>query len=213
MVASVSSTGLVTALALGQATITARTANNIVGSATITVAVSGSFNGRVFDHVTEAGIPGATVTISAGQQVVRSVPTDAQGNYNSGTLFGGPFDLRATASGYVSADIRNAVLNGVQTLEALPLVRSAAGVGTLSGSVLNATTGQPVVGVVNLELYTGANSTTGSPIAIFTATQAFYQFSAIAGTYTLVARATGFSTSSRTVPPVLGACTKRPSPT
>ncbi len=198
-VATVSSTGLVTAIALGSATITARTANNIVGSATILVAVSGSFNGRVFDYSTEAGVPGATVTISSGQQVVRSVPTDAQGNYNSGTLFGGPFELRAVASGYVSADIRNAVLNGVQTLEALPLVRSAAGVGTISGNVLNATTGQPIVGVANLELYTGANSTTGSPIAIFTATQAFYQFSAIAGTYTLVARATNFSTSSRTV--------------
>ncbi len=200
-VASVSSTGLVTGIASGVTTITARTANNVTASASITVGTAGTYSGRVFDFETNTGIVGATITLNSGGQVQRVVTTDNAGNYTSGSIVGGPFDIRVIANGYTSASIVGAASNGAQTLEAIPLVKTAVGGGTISGTVLNATTNQQIVTTGTLDLYAGVNTTTGIILATTTtATSGFYQFSTVnAGTYTVAARATGFSNGSRTV--------------
>ena len=198
-VASVSSTGLVTGLAPGFASISARTSNDVVATATVTVGESGSFSGRVFAFENDSGIAGATVTISVVAGVVRSVTTDAQGNYATGTLFGGPFTLRVSANGFVATDIRNVVLNGAQTLEAVPLSRATSGNGVVSGTLYNATNNLPILSVATVDLYAGMSSTTGAPVASTTAQQGSYQFLVPAGTYTVLARASGYSAATRTV--------------
>ena len=200
-VASVSTTGVATAVANGVATIAARTANNVTASASITVGATGTYSGRVFDFETNTGIAGATITLNSGGQVIRTVTTDNAGNYTSGSIVGGPFDIRVAANGYASTSIAGAASNGAQTLEAIPLVKTAVGGGTISGTVLNATTNQQIVATGTLDLYAGVNTTTGAILATTTtATSGFYQFSTVnAGTYTVAARATGFSNGSRTV--------------
>jgi uncharacterized protein YjdB len=200
-VASVSATGVVTGVADGFATITARTANNLLATTAVTVGESGSFAGRVYEVEENTGLAGATVTVSVAAGTVRTVTTDEQGNFNTGTLFGGPFNLRITRTGFVPADVRNLVLAGARTLEAIPLARTTAnGPGSISGTVYNATTGTPVLAVATLELFAGVNSQDGLPIATTNSTQGSYRFSFIpAGTYTVRVRATGFSTATRTV--------------
>ena len=206
-VATVSTTGVVTAVAAGTTTVTARTANDIVGSATVAVGESGSFSGRVYDFATNTGVAGTTITVNSGGQSVRTVTTDAQGNYNTGTLVGGPFELRATAVGFVPVDYRGAVLNGALSLEAIPLVRTTAnGNGTIAGTLFNATTNQPIPVTANLQLFAGVNTVAGTPVGTTTSdASGAYQFTNIpAGTYTIVAPATGFSTGTRTVASVGG---------
>lgn len=200
-VANVSTTGVVTAVANGATTITARTANNVTAGASVTVGTTSTYSGRVFDFETNTGITGATITFNSGGQVIRTVTSDAAGNYTSGSIVGGPFDIQITANGYTSANIAGAASNGAQTLEAIPLVKTAAGGGTISGTVLNATTNQQIVATGTLDLYAGVNTTTGTILATTTtATSGFYQFSTVnAGTYTVAARASGFSNGSRTV--------------
>ena len=205
-VATVSTSGVVTGVSFGSATVTARTANGTAGSATVTVAPSGSFRGRVYDYETNNGVLGATVSITSNGQVVRSVITDGQGNYDTGLLAGGPFDLRAAANGYVPVDIQNNTLNGTRVLEAVPLVRVATGGGVIAGTVFNATTNRFITTTATLELYSGMNNTSGNPVATTSSGQGgTYQFTNVpAGTYTLVGRATGYSSGSRSVSSVGG---------
>ncbi|MEO7521089.1 MAG: carboxypeptidase regulatory-like domain-containing protein, partial [Gemmatimonas sp.] len=205
-VATVSAAGVVTGVADGFATITARTANNVTATVSVTVGASGSFTARVYEFETNQAVAGASVTVSVPAGTVRTVTTDAQGNFNTGTLFGGPFSLRVVAAGFASADVRNLVLNGARTLEAIPLARTTAnGSGSISGTLYNATTDTPILAVGTLELFAGVNSQDGSPIATTNSSQGNYRFSFIpAGTYTVRARANGFSTSTRTVVSVGG---------
>jgi hypothetical protein len=141
------------------------------------------------------------VTLSVGAGTVRTVTTDSQGNFNTGTVFGGPFNLRVTRTGFVATDVRNLTLSGARTLEAIPLVRiPSISQGAISGILYNATTGTPVFTVATLELFAGVNAQEGSPIATTNSSQGSYRFSFIpAGAYTIRARATGFSTTTRTV--------------
>ncbi len=200
-VATVSTTGVVTAVANGATTINVQTANNVTASAPVTVGTTGTYSGRVFDFETNSGIAGATITFNSGGQVQRTVTSDNAGNYTSGSIVGGPFDIGVAANGYASASIAGTASNGAQTLAAIPLVKTAVGGGTISGTVLNATTNQQIVATGTLDLYAGVNTTTGIILATTTtATSGFYQFSTVnAGTYTVSVRATGFSNGSRTV--------------
>lgn len=199
-VAIVSSAGVVTGVSPGFATITARTLGGVSASATANVGATGSFSGRVYAADNNVGVAGATITVSVPAGVVRTVVADADGNFNTGPLFGGPFDLRVTASGFVLADVRNLTVNGARTLEAIPLARSSAvGDGTIRGTVSNATTRQPILSNVVVELYAGLNPTPGAPIAATSVIAGNYRFDAPAGTYTVLARATGFSMGTRTV--------------
>jgi hypothetical protein len=168
----------------------------------VTVAPTGTFGGRVYDIESNTGIANASVTISSGATTIRTVTTDGAGNYVSGSITATSIDLRATATGYVTADVRGVAVNGATTLEALPLAKTATGSGAITGTVLNATTNQPVLTGATLEVYVGVNVTSGTPVATVTTTAQTATFTIpglVAGTYTLVGRATGYSSASRTV--------------
>jgi len=72
--------------------------------------------------------------------------------------------------------------------------------GSISGTVLDATNNQAVRSAVTVELRAGMNNTTGTILQTFTTSgNGQYSFSNVAaGTYTVVALATGYSPASKT---------------
>jgi uncharacterized protein YjdB len=198
-IASVSASGVVTGLSIGQTTITARTASGAVGSAAVTVAATGSFTGRVYDFDTNANIAGATVSMTINS-VLRTFTTDALGIYTTGTIVGATYDLRVSAPGFVTTDVRSLAVGGDRTIEATPLARTAANGGTITGDLRSAITNLLIFTPITIDLFAGQNTTTGTPIATTTSNQnGGYSFANVpTGTYTVVARASGYSESSRT---------------
>jgi hypothetical protein len=104
-IATVSSTGFVTAVAPGEADIRA-SYQNVTGSAHITVRAPATFTvcGTVRESTTNAVIGGARVEILNGLNAGKSADTDNAGAYCVAAVQAGTFTMRASRNSYNSAE-------------------------------------------------------------------------------------------------------------
>ena len=205
-VATVSTSGLVTGVATGTTVITA-TSEGKIGTATVNVTPNTSqtfaATGRVVDAAGTSGVPGARVTAQdANAVVLSSTTTDANGGWTiSGLPLGGSVQFAVSASGYVSTSVAPATVTAALTVENVPLARSSASAGVVSGRARDASNNNAIATGVAVELREGVGSVTG--LAAYTATTAAdgsYSISGItAGTYTLMMRGVGYAQTSRTI--------------
>lgn len=108
-IATVTASGMVTAVATGTADITA-TYQGVTGSLRVTIAAtppppapSGfSVSGTIKDASTSAAVPGATVTIKNAPAFALS---DANGRYRVNVSAAGTFVVRVTKVGYEAAEV------------------------------------------------------------------------------------------------------------
>jgi hypothetical protein len=161
----------------------------------------GQFAGRVIDATNGQGIVNAQVDFSGRQGVLESVLSGPDGGYLSPPLPVGSYDVEVSSGGYVSTQLQDAevVAWEVTTLETIPLVPESPFPGAVSGRILDASSVAPIDGA-EVELREGINATDGPYMASTVSSQdGGYRFGGIpAGTYTVFARATGFSEGFRT---------------
>lgn len=198
-VATVSSTGVVSGVAPGTATITASSGGRS-GTSTISVVQGGTVTGRVVHAETRAAIGGATVTFSGGG-LTEEATTAADGSYASGNLPTGPYTVTASAKGFVGVTLYDA---GVQsdratTLETVPLVPASSFPGGISGYVRDARNNTGIAGAI-VELRPGMNALDGAAVATATSdATGSYRFPGLpAGTYSVLGRAGGFANGVQT---------------
>jgi uncharacterized protein YfaP (DUF2135 family) len=202
-------TGLVTAVAPGNATITA-TSEGKTGTAGVSVtpaAAPGILRGRVFNAATGANVSGATIVIrnSAGATVA-TLTSAANGDYQTASLPPGTYTAAISAPSFIATDIASIKIDGDVFVESVPLAPSTAQTGTIAGSVLNATTNTSITATVTLALRAGVNATSGTPLQTTTATTGAYSFTGVApGTYTIAASSNGFVDAQKTVVSLGGA--------
>ena len=100
-VASVSATGLVTAVSNGSVTITA-TFQGLQGARAVAVSLPATFtlSGTLTDGTSHGILPNLTIQISAGTNVGKSTVTDGNGNYVMSGLSAGAFTLSVSAISY-----------------------------------------------------------------------------------------------------------------
>ncbi len=205
-IATVSTSGLVTGVAIGSTTITAA-ADGALASVPVTVTPNASLlntaTGRVTTASGSAGIAGARVTAQDPNAVfVATSTTDAIGNYAiSGIATGSVVEFLVSAAGFVSTTIQPMTINAAVTLDAVPLVPVSATPGGVSGTARDASTNAAITSGVAVELRSGLNATTGLASQVTTTgSTGSYSFSSVAaGSYTLLMRGAGYAQSSRTV--------------
>ncbi|MEO8336146.1 MAG: carboxypeptidase regulatory-like domain-containing protein [bacterium] len=159
----------------------------------------GTLSGFVFDAVSGGPISGATATIVSGTTTVATVTTNSAGNFTTAQLPAGTYSATITASGYTTVVISVLTVNGNTQAPAAPLVPQSTQQGSIAGVVFDATNNNAVSVAVTLELRAGVNSTSGTPLQTVTSSQASYTFSNVAaGTYTIVAKASGYADATKT---------------
>ncbi|MGE0797590.1 MAG: carboxypeptidase regulatory-like domain-containing protein [Lautropia sp.] len=195
----------VTAVAEG-ATLIRATTDGKTGTANLTVGGQPDIrvSGRVVDGQTNTGLGGVMIQYAdAGSVSASTVSTAADGSYSFTVPFSRPFeaDLTASLSGYVQTRLRSTIEAPSTSLQLEPiLLVRAGGPSTISGRVLNATSGEPIAGASvsaspgqSIIQFSLAGSTTSNA-------QGEYSLAGIpAGTYNIRTAAVGFQTCNRTV--------------
>lgn len=106
--------------------------------------------GKVFDAQDLTALPGASVTLTGG--AVYSVVTGADGSFNLGALAPGNYAVAIALNGYVTVNGTATVVGGQTLTINQGLVKSGGfqdtAPGTVSGTVINASTGLPIAGAV-----------------------------------------------------------------
>lgn len=197
-IATVSSTGAVSGIAPGTATITASSGGRS-GTSTISVVQGGTLTGRVVHAETRAAIPGATVTFSGGS-LTEAATTTADGSYQSGSLPVGAYTVTASANGFVAVTLYAAAVQSdrATTLETVPLVPASSFPGGISGYVRDARNNAGIAGAI-VELRPGMNAMDGPAVAAATDATGGYRFPGLpAGTYSVLGRARGFADGVQT---------------
>lgn len=205
-IATVSAGGLVTGVAIGSASITAASEGKSA-SVPVTVipnpALTFSASGRVVEAAGTPGITGARVTArDASAAIIATTTADAGGNWVlPGLAMGSVLDFAVSATGYVSTTVAAVTITSTLTVENVPLARTSAVNGGVSGLARNASTNAAITTGLAVELREGVNAVTGlAAQATTTAADGTYAFAGLAsGTYTLVMRGAGFAQSARTV--------------
>lgn len=204
-VATVSASGVVTGVAIGTATVTA-TSEGKSATSFITVtpnaAVTYTVSGRVVEAAGSPGISGARVTAQdVNAATVATTTTDAVGGWSiTGISVGSVLQFAVSATGYVSTTFSAQTITSATTLESVPLARTSATNGIMSGKARDASTGSAVASIA-VELREGVSNTTGLAAQVTTtAADGSYTLTGVAaGTYTLVMRGAGYVQTSRTV--------------
>lgn len=171
-------------------------------SATFNVTEDASFSGRVIDGATQAGLSGATIEVTGeggGLVPVFTTTTNNNGDWSLSGFTTGQFTIRASKSGYVSTTLVSQTLAAPSTVvEPIPLVRTNTP-GGIAGSIRSASPAGLITASVTVELRAGMNQTTGPTIASGTTTSGAFIFTNVpTGTYTIVARASGYADGIRT---------------
>lgn len=213
-VATVSAGGVVSGVAIGSAVITA-TSEGRSASATVIVtpnsAITFSVSGRVVEAAGTPGVPGARVTAQdANSAVVATTTADASGSWTiTGIALGSVIEFAISAPGFVPTAVALATISAATTVENVPLARTSAVTGGVSGRARDASTNAVIATGVAVELRDGVNATTGLALqATTTAGDGTFSFTGVsAGTYTLVMRGAGYVQSARTVAVSGGATT------
>jgi hypothetical protein len=148
----------------------------------------GTLRGRVLDE-SGAGIPGATVElVSADKGFRRSQTTDATGNFNFAALQMGPYNLRATLSGFQSVEKTSNIVETGKTTEVDVTMRLAA-----TAEAVTVTGEVPLVDKTDTSARTTVSSTLTQKLAIGRSYQ------------TLIATAPGVTNNAGSNPNVHGA--------
>jgi hypothetical protein len=205
-VATVSTSGLVSGIAIGSATVTA-SAEGKSATAVVTVvpntAITFTVSGRVVEAAGTPGISGARVSAQdANAAIVATTTADANGNWSlAGLAAGSVLQFSVSATGYVSTAVAAITIAGTASLEAVPLARTSAATGGIGGRARDASTNAAITTGVAVELREGVNTVTGLALQVTTtAADGTYAFASVpAGTYTLLMRGAGYAQSSRTV--------------
>ena len=162
----------------------------------------GTLSGYVYDAVGNGALGGVTVTITPSGQTTGgvTVQTAVDGRYLTTQLAGGLYDVVFALSGKVTTTIVAQRVNGNTVAQAVPMVPFSTSPGSVSGTIIDATTNRALTTSVTVELRAGLNALTGPALqTVQTNTAAQYVFTNIsAGTYTVLARATGYTDASKT---------------
>ena len=161
----------------------------------------GIFDGYVYDAVTGAPNAGVTVTItqSNSQTPAATLTTASDGRYSSPQLPSANYNFTFAKTGYVGTTLVQLLLNGNTTAEAVPLVPSSGSPGSISGTIIDATTASAITTGATVELRSGMHNTTGTPIQTVTTTGASYTFTNVAaGTYTVLTHVNGYADAFKT---------------
>ncbi len=154
---------------------------------TPTSITSGVIFGTVADTYTGKGIIAATVTVSPGGM---TAITDDSGSYRIQTS-PGTYTVKASATGYTDGSTTTTVSIGTSTNTPLKLTPVSTPLGTISGTVSDAYTNQPIGGATVTVSPGGLSSITGN--------DGIYNIQVNAGTYTVTASNTGYTTASQTI--------------
>ena len=191
----------------GQVTITAVVGTlsfnfQVVANASASTDLPGVLSGFVYNAVTGAPLFGVAVNVmvAGGEQTVYSTVTASDGKYATLQVAGGVYDVRFTAQGFVTTTTVSQRINGNTVAEAVPMVPASSTPGSISGSILDASTSQSITGTATVELRAGMNATTGGALqTVQTTGSGNYTFSNVsAGTYTVFVRASGYADASKT---------------
>ncbi len=123
----------------------------LAGTLALDVATqNGLVVGKVFDAQSLTALPGASVTLTGG--AVYSALTSANGTFSLGALAPGNYAVAIALNGYVTVSGTATVVGG-QTLAINQGLIKSGGFqdttpGTISGTVIDASTGLPIAGVV-----------------------------------------------------------------
>ena len=162
----------------------------------------GTVSGFVYNAVTNNPLGGVTIAVTpSGQQTGGvTVQTTSDGRYLTPQLAGGLYDVQVSLQGYVTTSIIALRVNGTSVAEAVPLVPASTSPGSISGTIIDATSGRPLTTAATVSLRAGLNALTGTAIqTVQTNESGQYVFTNIsAGTYTVLAKATGYADASKT---------------
>ena len=111
-IATISATGVVTGIAAGQTSITARS-GTLTTTVPVTVRSSSSIVGRVANAVNAGPIPGATVRAAISGAPVATAVTNATGDYSL-TVGPGTYQVSVSASGFIT-DVASVTVASGQT--------------------------------------------------------------------------------------------------
>jgi hypothetical protein len=145
---------------------------------------TGTISGRVTNSKTGVGISQAVVSAVGPSE--RAGTTDSQGNYTISGLAPGPYDVAASASGYVSESKSSFIYpSGNAPLDFILSMLS------IRGIVYNASI--PNQGIAE------ANITIGDHFILANSTGHYGWLDLLAGTYTMTASAPGYASQSKSV--------------
>ncbi|CAI8837735.1 carboxypeptidase regulatory-like domain-containing protein [Methylocaldum szegediense] len=157
-----------------------------------TTPTTASLQGQVTDAATGEAIGGATVA-AAG----RTATTDASGKFSLTGLAAGSISASVNAAGYAGATLTGTLVNGVNDAGVIRLAKLGASATTVSGTVRDAATGEPIAGAT-VRVQDGA-------AAAVTGADGRYQLAGItSGSFTLNAGAAGYLSRSANVTANLG---------
>jgi len=205
-IVTVSTSGLLTGIAIGSATVTA-TSEGKSASATVTVipntAITFSVTGRVVEAAGTPGVSGARVTAQdANAAIVATTTADVNGNWTlTGIAAGSVLQFAVSATGFVATTVAPGTISATVALEAVPLARASGALGGLSGRARDASTNAAITSGIAVEVREGVNSLSGLATQVTTtaADGSFALTNLAAGTYTLLMRGAGYAQSTRTV--------------
>ena len=163
---------------------------------------TGTISGVVRDAQTQAPIANADIEVrDADGNTIANLSTNAAGEYSITLDAGVLYSLLISVSGYMQSAYFNIevlpnVVNILQTVLQIDLAVST-GTGSISGTILDATTGNPVVGAT-LRFRQGINVRSGTPDAeTITDAAGFYLLTDLlaAGNYTCEISLPGYTTT------------------
>lgn len=156
-----------------------------------------TITGTVYDGATSNTLPMVSViAVDSGGSTIESTTTDDAGLYSmtSDDIVAGDLTIRFSLTDYVATDGTFTVLSGqTTTAESVYLAPESGSTGTISGTIIDATTGNAIASV-ELSLREGVNDTTSSAIDTTTGDgSGAFQFDDVdAGTYTILAEVDGY---------------------
>jgi len=151
---------------------------------------AGTLTGKVTIAGSRTAIVGATVT-AVGSAGTYTAITNSKGSYSM-TPQAGDYNVTATASGYNSQSFTATVREGASTVLNFGLSASVSTNGTLTGTIIDATTGAPIAEVLVATDHGDFSDTTD-------ASGNYEILDVAAGSYDLSAAADGYQTSVEAV--------------
>ena len=171
----------------------------IVLTAMSTEVLSATITGTLYDAQTGNGLSGVIVSAqSSSGAEIGTATTNESGTYelSDDLIVAGDITVSFSADGYVGTFGDFVVMAGDTTyLESVYLSPASSELGTISGRIIDATTQDTAVPNVVLNLRSGINQASGTPVVTMTseADGSFLIPDVAAGTYTLIAEKDGFT--------------------